>query len=73
MYICIEIVMGFGFAMDGFNLLAPLEAKGFETKLCMRATCGIALPDRQGLSSGLRAREAGEAEASVPRRVGSET
>ena len=45
-------VIGFGFAIDGFKLFAHLEAKAFKTKLCMHTSCGVALPDTQGVSSG---------------------
>ena len=56
-------VIGFGFAIDGFKLFAHLEAKAFKTKLCVHTSCGVALPDTQGVSSGrfLRAREIGKA------------
>ena len=45
-------VIGFGFAIDGFKLFAHLEAKAFKTKLCVHTSCGVALPDTQGVSSG---------------------
>ena len=56
-------VIGFGFAIHGFKLFAHLEAKAFKTKLCVHTSCGVALPDTQGVSSGrfLRAREIGKA------------
>ena len=56
-------VIGFGFAIDGFKLFANLEAKAFKTKLCVHTSCGVALPDTQGVSPGrfLRAREIGKA------------
>ena len=52
-------VIGFGFAIGGFKLFAHLEAKAFKIKLCVHTSCGVALPDTQGVSSGrfLRARE----------------
>ena len=56
-------VIGFGFAIDGFKLFAHLEAKAFKTKLCVHTSCGVALPDTQGVSPGrfLTAREIGKA------------
>ena len=56
-------VIGFGFAIDGSKLFANLEAKAFKTKLCVHTSCGVALPDTQGVSPGrfLRAREIGKA------------
>ena len=56
-------VIGFGFAIDGFQLFAHLEAKAFKTKLCVHTSCGVALPDAQGVSPGrvLTAREIGKA------------
>ena len=43
-------VIGFGFAINGFKLFAHLEAKAFKTKLCVYTSCGVALPDTQGVS-----------------------
>ena len=45
-------VIGFGFAINGFKLFAHLEAKAFKTKLCVHTSCGVALPDTEGVSPG---------------------
>ena len=57
-------VTGFGFAIGGFKLFAHLEAKAFKTKLCVHTSCGVALPDTQGVSPG-RFLRAGEIEKAV--------
>ena len=56
-------VIGSGFAIYGFQLFAHLEAKAFKTKLCAHTSCGVALPDTQGVSPGrfLTPREIGKA------------
>ena len=56
-------VIGFGFAIDGFQRFAHLEATAFKTKLCAHTSCGAALPDTQGVGPGrfLTAREIGKA------------
>ena len=56
-------VIGFGFAIDGFQRFAHLEATAFKTKLCAHTSCGASLPDTQGVGPGrfLTAREIGKA------------
>ena len=57
-------VIGFGFGINGFKLFAHLEAKAFKTKLCVHTSCGVALPDTEGVSPGWFLR-AGEIEKAV--------